>query len=174
MKRKLIAVLCGVMLVSSLSLMAFAASADPSVNAEVVTAEGTPYVPVAVQTVGNPNDPVGSCSETVENLPETRAVSISKNISVQIGNSWSTTFDTAKIFADDHNAFKVVVSNVSGSKYKIIVKNNTGWTYETTEYTGGSTVTVTNASGSKDYTVYVLNTGTGTLSANVKISSYYN
>ena len=104
----------------------------------------------------------------------TRAVSIDKDFSVSTGKSWSTDFNMTKWFADDHNAFKVIVSDVSGGSYKLIIEGDNGLSFTSEEYTKGCTATVTNAHPGVEYTVYIVNTGSGTLSGNVKISSYYN
>lgn len=102
-----------------------------------------------------------------------RAVSIDKDFSVSTGKSWSTDFDMTKWFADDHNAFKVIVSDVSGT-YKLIIEGDNGFSYTSDELTSGCTCTATNVPSGVKYTVYIVNTGSGTLSGNVKISSYYN
>lgn len=105
----------------------------------------------------------------------TRAVSIDKDFSVSTGKSWSTDFNMSKWFADDHNAFKVVVSSVSGGSYKVVMEGDNGFSYTSNEYNNsGCTLTVTNAQPDVKYTVYIVNTGSGTVSGNVKISSYYN
>lgn len=102
------------------------------------------------------------------------AVSIDKDFSISTGKSWSTDFTMTKWFADDHNAFKVVVSGVSGGSYKVVIEGSNGLSYTSDESTSGRTITVTNAQSDVKYTVYILNTGSGTVSGNVKISSYYN
>jgi hypothetical protein len=171
MKKLITVMLAFVIVATCIVSTASATQGDPIVTIEL---EDTAYVRTPTQNVTNPGDPIASWSATVENVSGARSVSISKDITAKIGKSWSTTFNTSKIFSDDHNAFKVVVSNVSGSRYKVLVANNNGWAYESPESTSGCTVTVSNVSGSDTYTVYVQNVGTGTLSAHVKISSYYN
>ena len=79
-----------------------------------------------------------------------------------------------KVFEKDpHNEFKVRVSNVKGSTYKVHVYNNNK-EFLTKEHSGGCTVTVTNANSKATYYVKIMNTGTKTLTAHVTISSYYN
>lgn len=121
----------------------------------------------------DPNDPVGSSVPGTDDTFEVNKIDLSKSITVNVGNSWSKSFDTETLIGKDHNAFKVIVSNVSGSSYKVIVENNHGWSYSTSDYTDDCTVTITNTRGIDIYTVYILNTGTGALSADVKINSYY-
>ena len=76
---------------------------------------------------------------------------------------------------DPHNEFKVRVSNVKGSTYKVHVYNNkNNKEFLTKEHSGGCTVTVTNANSKATYYVKIMNTGTKTLTAHVTISSYYN
>lgn len=105
----------------------------------------------------------------------TRAVSIDKDFSIATGKSWSANFTMTKWFADDHNAFKVIVSDVSGGSYRVKIEGDNGFSYTSDEYTNsGCTLTITNAQSSVKYTVYIGNTGSGTVSGNVKISSYYN
>lgn len=84
-----------------------------------------------------------------------QAVSVSASFSCSVGESWQKTFDTKKFFAEDHNAFKTVITEVSG-KYKVIITGSDGYAYESKEYNGvGVTLTTTNAASSVDYTVTI-------------------
>jgi hypothetical protein len=177
MKKKLVGLLaCAMIMV--LTVSAFAAENQEPVTtlevapgeamaiAEFVVADGEADADMPYTTVVEGVDETG--------VIETRAVSISKDFSVSVGNSWSTSFDTGKIFVDDHNAFKTIVSDVEG-KYKVLITDDKGYAYETEEFNSrGVTLTTTNASSTRTFTVYILNTGTSTLTGHVKISSYYN
>ncbi len=111
---------------------------------------------------------------TDDNEITNRAISISKDFSCATGKSWSTTFTVNKLFAEDHNAFKVVISNLKSGKYKIIIEGSDGYSYTSSEHSTDRTITVTNAkSGDVSYTVYIVNVGSGELAGHVKISSYY-
>lgn len=104
---------------------------------------------------------------------EPRSVSVSKNISLPMAGSWSKSF-TMATSSDLHDAFSVIVSNVSGT-YKVMITSTSGYAQSSSEYSNsGVKLTKTNALSTVTYTVTVLNTGTDTLTANVKISSYYN
>ena len=120
--------------------------------------------------------PVGSSVEGVDEsgLDLSRSVSISTDFTVNVGKSFIRSFNTGNLFTEDHNAFKVIVSDTNGSSYKVLVLNDQGWSFESNEYTSGCTVTITNAFADQTFTVYILNTDTSTLTGHVKISSYYN
>lgn len=155
---------------------AFATENDgPVTNAVPEKIASTPVVVSASSDVRDDDIPV---SFVIEESDETgidpHAVSISKDFTANVGGSWSTSFNTGKIFADDHNAFRTIVSDVSG-KYKILITDDKGHEYESPEYSdSGVTVTTTNAWSDRTFTVYILNTGTRTVTGHVKISSYYN
>ena len=102
-------------------------------------------------------------------LDLSRSVSISTSFTVKVGASFIRTFHTGNLFVEDHNAFKVIVSNTNGVKYKYGIVNDHGWSYESPEYTVGSSVAITNA-----LNVYIVDTGTRELTGHVKISSFYN
>lgn len=105
---------------------------------------------------------------------DSRAVSLSTTFSVSTGSSWSKSFTTNKILAEDHNAFKVVISDFSGGSYKYIIKGSNGYEYTSSEKTTGATFTTTNANSGVTYTIYIVNTSAKTISGSVKVSSYYN
>lgn len=102
-------------------------------------------------------------------LDLSRSVSISTSFTVKVGASFIRTFHTGNLFVEDHNAFKVIVSNTNGVKYKYGIVNDHGWSYESPEYTVGSSVAITNA-----LNVYIVDTGTRELTGHVKISSFDN
>lgn len=110
-------------------------------------------------------------SQEIEVLP--RSISASQTIKLKVGESWMKNFNVDVAYQDSHNTFKIIVNNVSGSSYKILVTATNNYEYETKEYTGGCTLTIDNAQPKVYYQVYVLNTGTGTLNAHVQLSSYY-
>lgn len=102
------------------------------------------------------------------------SVNISENFTVAVGKSWERSFNTGVLFADPHNAFKVIVSDVTG-KYKIIITDNKGYEYESPEYSNkGATVTIVNAWSDRTFKVNIVNVSTTTLTGHVKLSSYYN
>lgn len=152
--------------------------------------ETAPVEPIVLEEIGEPTPehgdlnhgvvdgvtPVGSSVEGVDEsgLDLSRSVSISTDFTVNVGKSFIRSFNTGNLFTEDHNAFKVIVSDTNGSSYKVLVLNDQGWSFESNEYTSGCTVTITNAFADQTFTVYILNTDTSTLTGHVKISSYYN
>lgn len=105
---------------------------------------------------------------------ETKSVSLSKNFTAYVGQSWSTHFTMDKSIVEDHNAFKTIVSDVKGGTYKVIITSDSGYEYTSPEYSGRVSLTTTNAKPGVRYHVYILNTGSDTLTGKVKISSFYN
>lgn len=103
-----------------------------------------------------------------------RKVDLSKSINIDGGDSWKTSFDVGKWWpADDHNAFKIHISNVTG-EYKVLINGSDGYFYESSTYTGGVTVTTINAHNEVTYSVAVVNTKSNQkASMDVKIYSYY-
>ena len=59
-------------------------------------------------------------------LDLSRSVSISTRFTVKVGASFIRTFHTGNLFAEDHNAFKIIVSNTNGAKYKYVIVNDHG------------------------------------------------
>ena len=59
-------------------------------------------------------------------LDLSRSVSISTNFTVKVGASFIRTFHTGNLFVEDHNAFKIIVSNTNGAKYKYVIVNDHG------------------------------------------------
>lgn len=180
MKRKLAVLLvCVIAVAISIPVVAFAAGdkmLEPVTTVEVEPGEKIPVIEVTVNGDPDPNMPYTTAADGAENESsiEQLAVSISRDFSVAVGNSWSTSFNTGKLFVEDHNAFKTIISDVTG-KYKFIITDDQGYEYSSAEYTNRDmTFTTTNAGSSRTFTVYILNTGTSTLTGHVKISSYYN
>lgn len=179
MKRKLAVLLVCVIAAVSIPVVAFAAGdkmLEPVTTVEVEPGEKIPVIEVTVNGDPDPNMPYTTAADGAENESsiEQLAVSISRDFSVAVGNSWSTSFNTGKLFVEDHNAFKTIISDVTG-KYKFIITDDQGYEYSSAEYTNRDmTFTTTNAGSSRTFTVYILNTGTSTLTGHVKISSYYN
>lgn len=108
-----------------------------------------------------------------ENIDE-RSVSLSQDFTAYVGQSWSTHFTMDRIVGENHNAFKVVVTNVKGGTYKVIITSDHGYEYTSSECSGGVTLTTTNANAGERYHVYIVNTGSSPVTGKVKISSYYN
>ena len=113
---------------------------------------------------------VGSSGAAVES----RAISLSEDFYILVGTSWATSFTTDKWFAEDHNAFKVVIDDISAGTYKYIIKGSDGYEYTSAEVSGDHTFTTTNAKGGITYTIYIVNTCASELSGTIKVSSYYN
>ena len=105
---------------------------------------------------------------------EPRAVSLSEEFEIPVGTSWSMSFTTDKWFAEDHNAFKVVIDDISAGTYKYIINGSDEYSYTSNEVSGDHTFTTTNAKGGVTYTIYIVNTCASELSGTVKVSSYYN
>lgn len=61
-----------------------------------------------------------------------RKIDFSTNISISVNDTWKKRFDTDRLFFADHNAFKVNISNVSGS-FKYIILGGNGYYYESSE-----------------------------------------
>ena len=167
MKKKL-AVLLTCVLVVALSVPALAAgSEDLEPVTTVVEVEPGEKVPVMEFTVAenlDANMPYSTETSVVESESaiEPLAVSLSKDFSVSVGNSWSTSFDTGKLFTEDHNAFTTIISDVTGT-YKVIITDNYGYEYASSEYKNqGVTITTTNAASYRTFTVYIVNTGSST------------
>ena len=59
-------------------------------------------------------------------LDLSRSVSISTRFTVKVGASFIRTFHTGNLFVEDHNAFKIIVSNTNGAKYKYVIVNDHG------------------------------------------------
>ena len=59
-------------------------------------------------------------------LDLSRSVSISTSFTVKVGASFIRTFHTGNLFVEDHNAFKIIVSNTNGAKYKYVIVNDHG------------------------------------------------
>lgn len=121
-----------------------------------------------------PSDSITEVTTASQNQNDfSRAVSLSEDFSCETGKSWSTSFTTDKWFSDDHNAFKTIIDDFSGGSYKVIIEGSNGYSYTSSEYTSGHSFTTRNAKSNVTYTVYIVNTGSGTISGNVKISSFY-
>ena len=135
------------------------------------------YKPLDVQA-GEPQ--VESYVEEVTDDTMVEARSIGKtfnNISLDYGESKVIArFNMSVSNQEPHNAFNVVVSGVSGSSYKVFIKNSDKKeAYETKEGTTDKTIRTTGASPTATYTVKIVNTGNKTLKIKkVKISSFYN
>lgn len=175
--KKKLAVLLVCVLAIALAVPALAAGSE---NLEPVTevepGEKVPVVEFTIEGEPDADSPYTTAVAGVDvsDLGIEPLVSISQNFSVSVGNSWKRSFNTGNLFVEDHNAFKTIVSGVSG-KYKVIITDDQGYEYESAEYTNQDvTFTTTNAWSSRTFTVYILNTGTSTLTGQVKISSYYN
>lgn len=92
-----------------------------------------------------------------------KEIAYSEDFSVRIGTSWEETFNLGKLF-------KVTASDVSDGTYKLIIVDEAGATYSTSELTGDRTVTITGAEANDNYTMYVVNTGTATVTGHITIS----
>lgn len=104
----------------------------------------------------------------------TRSVSVSADLDLAVGESWSKTFNTVVWFNDDHDAFRVAVTNVTGT-YKIIITDTDGFEYSSPEMTNADYgVTIIHAHSDRDFTVYVVNTGSTKMTGHVRLSSFYN
>ena len=178
MKKKL-AVLLGFALAVSLAVPALATeSEDLEPVTTVVEVESRETIPIMEFNVAenlDVNMPYSTETEVVESESAITplAVSTSKDFSVSVGKSWSASFNTGKLLTEDHNAFTVVISGVTGT-YKVIITDDYGYEYVSSEYTNTDiTITTTNAASYRTFTVYIVNTGSTTLTGHVKISSYY-
>lgn len=102
------------------------------------------------------------------------SVSLSEDFNLSIGQSWSRSYYMDNLFAEAHNAFKINTIDVKG-RYRIIINGSNGYSTSSEEYTNvGTKITITNAKPGVKYMVYIVNTGEGTLTGQVQISSYYN
>ena len=99
-----------------------------------------------------------------------KAIAYSEDFSMRIGTSWEETFNLGKLFDVACDMLKVTTSDVSDGTYKLIVVDEAGATYSTSELTGDRTVTITGAEANSNYTVYVVNTGTATVTGHITIS----
>lgn len=88
------------------------------------------------------------------------------------GRSWRVSFKVDNIIHADHNAFNIKVSNVTSGRYKIMVTGSNGYNYETTEISGNSTLTISNAAKGVTYTAIVVNTSSINLNGKVNVTSY--
>mgnify|MGYP003274029536 CR=1 FL=1 len=114
-----------------------------------------------------------AASEGAEVEVTPRAISISWDLSIDVGDSLFHWFDTAKLFEDDHNAFKVSITDTSGP-YKVIVYSANGDTrYETGTRTGDLSWVCHNADPDTYYYIYVYNMDTSKLTGHLRISSFY-
>lgn len=99
-----------------------------------------------------------------------KEIGYSEDFSVSVGTSWEEAFNLDKLFDVAHDVLKVTVSDVSDGTYKLIIVDEAGATYSTSELTGDRTVTITGAEANSSYTVYVVNTGTATVTGHITIS----
>lgn len=102
------------------------------------------------------------------------AIDVSQSFSLPTGDTWIKSFKMNKLLANPHNAFKVVISNVSGGgSYTLIIKGSNGYNFTSAPLSYGATKTVEYAAKDVTYTVYIVNNSANTVRGNVAITSYY-
>lgn len=113
--------------------------------------------------------------ESISPEINTRKIDLSEKISLSAGDTWKERFDTDRFLVSDHDAFRVKLTNVSGS-FKVMILGGNGYFYESSTYTDTNvTFTTINAKADVQYTVSVINTSSDTkLTATVEIESFYN
>lgn len=127
---------------------------------------------VAVETVKS--DSPETTVDYGKVMPEPRGVNVvNKSVSVKVGSSYSKSFKMNNLFADPHNAFKITVNNPSGNYTVKVTKSDGSWSHDFSEKNYGATVEVNDCVPDVTYTVYVMNTGDETLSADVSITSFF-
>lgn len=104
-----------------------------------------------------------------------RKINITESISLSGGDTWKKRFDTDRFLVSDHDAFRVKLTNVSGS-FKVMILGGNGYYYESPTYTDTNvTFTTINAKADVQYTVSIINASNDTkLTATVEIESFYN
>lgn len=104
-----------------------------------------------------------------------RKISLTEDISLAAGDTWKERFDTDRIIISDHDAFRVKLTDVSGS-FKLMILGGNGYFYESAVYTDVDvTFTTTNAKADVQYTVSIINVSNDTkFTATVEIESFYN
>lgn len=130
---------------------------------------------VAVETVKS--DSPETTVDYGKVMPAPRGVNVvNKSVSLKIGTSYSKSFKMNNFLADPHNAFKITVNNPSGNygDYIVIVTKSDGsWAHKFSRKNYSATVEVNDCVPDVTYTVYVMNIGTKTLSADVNITSFF-
>ena len=102
-------------------------------------------------------------------LDLSRSVSISTRFTVKVGASFIRTFHTGNLFAEDHNAFKIIVSNTNGAKYKYVIVKRPWLKLRISRIHRWQF-----CYHHQCFNVYIVDTGTRELTGHVKISSFYN
>jgi len=170
MKKRLFGFLMACLMLTTVFGYATAAELSPTTSAEE-----EPVAVVLSSSLANDISTGVSRPVTVEDptaVIPVRSVSQTKQLNLAVGKSWSLSFNM-NASGSPHNAFNVVTSNMSG-KYKYIITGSQGYSYESGEYNNqGTTFTTSNAWSNETYTVYIVNTGTTTLTGTVQVSSYY-
>lgn len=127
---------------------------------------------------GEPETASSIVETTGNTMVEDRSISKTfRNISLEYGESRVIAKFNMKVSNQKaHDAFNIIVSGVSGSSYKVFIKNSDKKeAYESKEGTTDKTFRTTGASSTATYTVKIVNTGKKTLKIkSVKISSFYN
>lgn len=127
---------------------------------------------VAVETVKS--DSPETTVDYGKVMPAPRGVNVvNKSVSVKVGSSYSKSFKMNNFLADPHNAFKITVNNPSGDYTVKVTKSDGSWSHDFSEKNYSATVEVNDCVPDVTYTVYVMNTGDETLSADVSITSFF-
>lgn len=118
--------------------------------------------------------PMATEMESASTQENERKINLTKKISLSAGDTWKQSFNTDRFLLADHDAFRVKVTNVSGS-FKVMILGGDGFFYESYSYTNSNaTITVKKVDADTQYTVSVINISNNTtLTATVEIESFY-
>lgn len=130
---------------------------------------------ISVSAATSSTTEITTAIESDSSQDNERKINITESISLSGGDTWKKRFDTDRFLVSDHDAFRVKLTNVSGS-FKVMILGGNGYYYESPTYTDISvTFTTINAKADVQYTVSIINANNDTkLTATVEIESFYN
>lgn len=164
MKKQILAVVAiSSLAIASLSMPAYAENVAEVDHPSMTNAYTTP-----VKT--NETDETVTVEDGVSVSP--RGVSIvNKSVSLDVGQSYSTSFKMDNFWADPHNTFKIVVSGLT--RYNVVVtKSDDSWDYASDIKDVDSTWTIDRCTAGVTYTVTINNIGSKPINGKVSITSY--